>query len=246
MHQRIFSIGILMLACSACTSTQHQASADFTAPQGDYRIIVMRPDIAVSVLTAGGTLEPREDWTNQARQEVLNAIRKQELMKGGIAKVALTREDAGAAPELVLEMERLHEVVGQSIQLHKYLPYAALPTKKNKFDWTLGDLAVQYGASSGYDYALFLFARDSFASSGRAGLQALGFIGCMVAVCVIPAGGIQQGFASLVDLKTGRVVWFNYLISEVGDIRTAEGAETMVRKLLSSMHEENSKARKKG
>jgi hypothetical protein len=245
MRKRILLIGLLALACTACTTTQRQASADFRPPQGAYKIIVMRPDIAVSVMTAGGTLEPREDWTNTAREEVLNAIRKQQLAKGGTTKVALTREDAGASPEVVLEMERLHEAVGQSIQLHKYMPYAALPTKKGKFDWTMGDLAVKYGAASGYDYALFLFARDSFASSGRAAVQALGFLGCVVGVCMIPGGGIQQGFASLVDLKTGKVVWFNYLVSEVGDIRTAAGANDMVKRLLSSMHEEQKVKKKK-
>ncbi len=221
-----------VLACGACTSTKNQASGDFKPPQGDYRVIVMRPDIAVSLLTAGGTLEPREDWTNTARENVLAAVKKQQLSKGGTTKVATTRDEAGGSPEQVLELERLHEAVGLSIKLHKYLPYAALPTKKDRFDWTLGDSAVQYGKASGYDYALFLFARDSFSSGGRAAIQALGFLGCAVGFCMIPSGGIQQGFASLVDLKSGNVVWFNYLVSEVGDIRTPVGANDMVKRLL--------------
>jgi hypothetical protein len=244
MLARTLVIGLIMLACAACTSTQRQASDDFRPPQGNYKIIVMRPDIAVSVMTAGGTLEPREDWTDTAREQVLNAIRTQQLARGGSTKVALTREDAGASPEVVLELEQLHEAVGQSIRIHKYMPYAALPTKKGAFDWTLGERATQYGSASGYDYALFLFARDSFASSGRAAVQALGFLGCMVGVCMIPGGGIQQGFVSLVDLKTGHVVWFNYLVSEVGDIRTPKGAQDMVGRLLAGMHEEP-KAKKK-
>lgn len=245
MIHRILVPLLLALAFSACTSTQKQASADFKPPQGDYKIIVMRPDIAVSVLTAGGTLEPREDWTNTAREQVLDAVKKQQLSKGGTTKVAATREEAGASPEVVLELERLHEAVGTSIKMHKYVPYAALPTKKNKFDWTLGELAVQYGQSAGYDYALFLFARDSFSSGGRSAVQALGLLGCVVGFCVIPGGGLQQGFASLVDLKSGDVVWFNYLVSEVGDIRTPVGANAMVDKLLSSMHEEPKSKKKK-
>ena len=62
---------------------------------------------------------------------------------------------------------------------------------------------------------------------------------------MIPGGGIQQGFATLVDLKSGKVVWFNYLVSEVGDIRTAQGANDMVKRLLSSMHEEVKTRKKK-
>jgi hypothetical protein len=181
--------------------------------------------------------EPREDWTNAAREHVLAAIQKQQRARGGTSKIAITREDAGATPELVLELERLHEAVGQSIQLHKYSPYAQLPTKKGRFDWTLGELAVQYGQATRYDYALFFFARDSFSSGGRQALNAVGLLGCVGGVCMLPSGGIQQGFASLVDLKTGNVVWFNYLVSEVGDIRTAAGADDMISRLMSSIDE---------
>jgi hypothetical protein len=51
----------------------------------------------------------------------------------------------------------------------------------------------------------------------------------------VAQGGQQVAFASLVDLKTGQVVWFNTLASSVGDIRTQEGADKMVKTLLESM-----------
>jgi hypothetical protein len=246
VRKTVTLLAMLALACSACTTTKQHAATDFKPPQGSYDIIVMRPDIAVSLLTAGGTLEQREDWTNTARENVLVAIRKQQLSRGGTTKVALTREDAGAAPEVVLELERLHEVVGQSIKLHKYNPYAQLPTKKDQLDWTLGEQAVNYGKASGYEYALFLFARDSFSSGGRQALQALGFLGCAVGVCMMPGGGLQQGFVSLVDLKSGKVVWFNYLLSEVGDIRTTAGANDLVKRLVAGMNEEPTGKRTSG
>jgi hypothetical protein len=85
--------------------------------------------------------------------------------------------------------------------MHKFSRQAALPTKDGVFDWTLGEIAVQYGRESGYDYALFLYARDSFASNGRVALQAVGYLGCMVGVCAVAPGGSQTAFASLVDLK---------------------------------------------
>lgn len=235
--RRNFVILLIALATSACSTTQRQVAPDFKPPEGNYNVIIMRPDIAVSVFTVGGMTEPREDWTNQAREHVLAAIQKAQQARGGASKIALTREDAGAPAELVLELERLHEAVGQSIQLHKFSPYAQLPTKKGKFDWTLGELAVRYGQASRYDYALFVFARDSFSSGGRQALNAVGLLGCVVGVCMLPSGGIQQGFASLVDLKTGNVVWFNHLESEVGDIRTAAGADDMISRLMSSIDE---------
>jgi hypothetical protein len=66
-------------------------------------------------------------------------------------------------------------------------------------------------------------------------LQAVSMLGCVVGVCVIPQGGTQVAFVSLVDLKTGLVVWYNFLYSEVGDIRTPDGARAMVDRLLDQM-----------
>ena len=56
--------------------------------------------------------------------------------------------------------------------------------------------------------------------------------------CVAVTGGQQIAFASLVDLKTGDVIWFNMLGSTVGDIHTPEGANHMVTKLLESINSE--------
>jgi hypothetical protein len=48
-------------------------------------------------------------------------------------------------------------------------------------------------------------------------------------------GGIQVGFASLVDLDTGEVAWFNVLVNQTGDLRTAEPARIAVDSLLTDM-----------
>jgi len=224
------AIALLCLGGCAVAPTQ-QVSTEFQKPAGNYKLVVMKPDIAVSVLTAGGMNEPREDWTNTARENVLGSLRAQQEMRGGSAHITMTSGDDPA----LIELNRLHEVVGQSILLHKYSPLAALPTKNGVFDWTLGKTARDFGASAGYDYALFVYARDSFSSGGRQALQAVGFLGCVVGVCVIPNGGVQQAFVSLVDLKTGNVVWFNHLVSMSGDIRTRAGAADLVNRLLEPM-----------
>ena len=86
-----------------------------------------------------------------------------------------------------------------------------LPTKRGKgLDWTLGEDAVALGRRTGYDYALFLYAEDSFASTGRIG--APGARRCRLLHRLLRSqvgGGGQFAYASLVDLRTGEVVWFN-------------------------------------
>ena len=71
----------------------------------------------------------------------------------------------------------------------------------------------------------------------------LGIAGCFVGFCAPNVGGGGQfGYASLVDLRTGEVVWFNVSQAssqiagiKFGDIRTEEGAAQMVDRLLDRM-----------
>src|SRR4029434_8779444 len=108
-----------------------------------------------------------------ARDNILAAIKAQQAKRGGSTQVVFASTSAANDDPKLAQLDRLHEAVGQSILLHKYVPYAALPTKKDKFDWTLGKLATEYGATSGNDYALFLYARHSFSGGGRVEIQAL-------------------------------------------------------------------------
>ena len=227
-------VSFAILGSTGCTVTQQVADAQFKPPSGQYRIIVMQPAISVGVLTAGGSVEPRQDWTDQARGHVLAALNAQQINQGGDVTIAKTQSDAGGNAEEVADLVFLHNAVGGAIRTHKY-GMLTLPTKKGRFDWTLGTDAVKFGQETNYDYALFLRAQDSFSSGGRVALQAVSLIGCAFGVCAMPQGGQQLAFASLVDLRTGQVVWFNVLNSSAGDIRTAEGAKKMVDGLLSTM-----------
>jgi hypothetical protein len=78
------------------------------------------------------------------------------------------------------------------------------------------------------DYALFLFVRDSYATAGRIAVIAIAaLLGAGV------PGGTQVGFASVVDLKTGDIVWFNFLLRGSGDLRTPAAAAETVKALVS-------------
>jgi hypothetical protein len=241
---RAAAAATVVLSLCACETTRQQTTADFHPPKGTYKVIVMKPDVTAGLLTAGGIVEPREDWTNQARDNVIKAVEAQETRHGAVVKVAATAKDAGWDPAATEDLVLLHRAVGTAIAMHKY-GTQPLPTKKDRFDWTLGEQAVAFGAATHYDYALFLHAEDSFSSGGRRALQAAGFLGCLVGVCVAVPGGQEIAFASLVDLKTGEVIWFNTLVTGLGDIRTPEGANEMVVKLLESINIEPQKQPKR-
>ena len=231
------------VAVSGCVQSRQYADVQFTPPQGDYRLLVMRPDVTVNSLTTGGMSEPRADWTEQARGNIVNALRTEQADRGGKVLVMARRTDLpNISAEEIADLERLHFAVGNSIALHKYSG-AALPTKRGKgLEYTLGADAVSLGRRTGYDYALFLYAQDNIASSGRTALQVLGVAGCFIGFCAPSGGSNQFAYASLVDLRTGEVVWFNVLQTgsqlpgvNFGDIRTQEGASRMVERLIGRM-----------
>jgi hypothetical protein len=233
----------LSVTAAGCVQTRQLADTHFTPPQGDYRLLVMRPDVTVNWLTAAGMPEPRADWTEQARTNIVAALKAQQAQQGGNVLVLDRRNQlSGVNEDTLAELERLHSAVGSSIALHKFMG-AALPTKRGKgLDYTLGADAVDLGRKTGFDYALFLQAQDNVASTGRTALQVLGIAGCAVGFCAPSGGGNQFAYASLVDLRTGEVVWFNVLQTgsqlpgvTFGDIRKPEGAAQMVDRLLGRM-----------
>jgi hypothetical protein len=232
------------VAASGCVQTRQYADVQFTPPSGDYKLLVLRPDVTVGSLTTGGMVEPRADWTDQARSSIVQALRAQQAARGGNVTIIEHRKGLpGISEQELADVERLNFAVDQSIVLHKYLG-DYLPTKRSKgLDWTLGQEAVKLGQKTGYDYALFLHAEDQVASGGRIALGMLGLAGCFIGFCAPNVGGQQQlDYASLVDLKTGEVVWFNVVSAgsqipgiKFGDLRTPEGAAQMVDRLLGRM-----------
>jgi hypothetical protein len=232
------------VSLSACVQTKQYADVQFTPPAGDYKLLVLRPDVTVGSLTTGGMVEPRADWIEQARTNITAALKAQQASRGARVQFIEHRNELpGVDPQELADVERLNFAVDQSIVIHKYLG-DYLPTKRGKgLDWTLGEDAVKLGQKTGYDYALFLHAEDQVASTGRIALAVVGLAGCFVGFCAPNIGGATQlDYASLVDLHTGEVVWFNIVLakSEVpgikfGDIRTPQGAAQMVDRLLNRM-----------
>jgi hypothetical protein len=222
----VFCVSVVLLG--AC---QTGATSFGSAKLSGARTIVLMPvDIELGELQAGGMVEPKADWTDNGRVYLMHAI--DGMVNGGPTKLVI------ANPELVLDdptsieaqLIDLHGAVGGSITYHNPKGGMGLPSKGETFDWTLGPdvtiLRQRYGA----DYALFVRVRDQYTSAGR------------VAATVIAAAifrthlakATQSGFASLVDLSTGNVLWFNALSRETGDLRHQKGADDTATVLLTN------------
>lgn len=222
-------LAALLLAAGGCTSTRDFTASGYALPANKpVSIIVLRPDVEVGSATAGGVAEPNAEWTSAAREN-LGAALIDNGRRAGLSVAMLPDQDGDAARTLA-DYEALHRSVASSIAAYKYAQ-VQLPTKRKRFDWTLGPGAAALGRmGQGGNYALFVVTRDHFATTGRVAMQivfaALGGY--------VPAGQ-HLAYASLVDLQSGDVVWFNVLDGSAGDIRTREGAQAMVDRLMKSL-----------
>lgn len=224
------ALGLLLLAVG-CTQTKGftAATAETTAVSAE-RVLLMPPDVEISLLTTAGLEEPNAEWTQAGRRNIRQALQTQ-LSQRAIDLVQYDAGDGGdrddIAPEHV-QLVKLHGAISRSVKLHKYVSGFELPTTENQFDWTLGQGAKALKEDYDADHALFVFARDSFSSGGR---MALIFTAALLFGVGIE-GGSQIAVVSLVDLDSGQVVWFNTLASEIGDFRKPDQASAAIETLL--------------
>ncbi len=222
----------VIASTGACTQTQSAGpEVSIKRPAGKLSVLLMPADVKISLLTTGGLTEPNAEWSEQGRQNVVAAL-KAEMAERNIEVVPYA-DDSVPSYQIASEHEqlvKLHQAVGASILLHKHGPGLQLPTKKDKFDWTLGQGVQSLRDSRGGNYALFVYAEDSFSSGGRVALQ----VAAIVLFGAHVPGGRQVAFASLVDLDSGSVVWFNVLTSGGGDLREPDSAREAIDTLLAS------------
>lgn len=198
-----------------------QLAPGFTLRAAASRLVVIPADMELYSISAGGVVEPRQDWTAAAQKNFSLALAQQRARLG-----AATTELSAAQLDEFGEIAALHRTVANAIAMHHH-GNLKLPTKADQLDWSLGEAVRPLKERTGADYALFTFIRDSYTSNERkAAMVAMALLGA------ISLGGEQVGYASLVDLNTGQVVWHNVVNRMWGDLRHAEPANETVEAML--------------
>lgn len=224
-------VAVFAAAMAAAPAVLAQAASKLIAPgfaglaKAD-TVVVMPVDVELFSMSAGGVLEPRADWTESARTHMTAALGDRVKALG----LPVKQGSVDLADEFA-EQVGLHAAVAASISLHHAVGGVwALPTKAEGLNWTFGDAMQGLGSQSGARYGLFVWVRDSYASAERkAAMVLLAFAGIGL------TGGAQVGYASLVDLQTGQVVWFNRLARGSGDLREDEPARETIESLLTGL-----------
>lgn len=225
----------MLLLCAPAAHAQFGAEASasksgFAFPKdGAVKILVFRPDVSVGEQSTGGMNEPNAEWTEKARTLLAAALSSAQTRRAN--ELVMMPELEGDKATLLADYRGLFRAVANSVIAHKLFAGNRLPTKRADFNWTLGDgvsaLRDAGGAGAPADYALFVYTYDSYGSAGRKAAQ---IFGAMFGVGI--SSGVHMGYAGLVDLKTGELVWINADVKMGGDVREADGADKRIGQLL--------------
>ena len=191
------------------------------------KILIVRPTVWVGEQSTGGMAEPNADWTAQSRILLAEELgRRQKNFR--VEVVSETDALAGDAA-LLADYGALFESVAGAVVEYQFFKGNRLPTRKNHpFEWTLGPSGKVLAERTGARYALFINVKDEFGSFGRKMFQVLaaGLVGVGV------QSGVHRGYAGLVDLETGNLLWLNADNAMGGDVRVADGMQKRVDQLL--------------
>jgi hypothetical protein len=208
-----------ILAVSAWAQQAPILAPGFSKLPKDSTVLMAPLDVELFEISGGGVPEPKADWTENATRFKKKALG----LKAGEINTQQAEEHA--------ELLNLSAAVARAISESRYLP-----TKVGKLDWSVGDALKPLQQASGARYALFTWVRDSYASGERKAM--MGVVAVLSAVAtagtsvIVLGGGVQVGYATLVDLETGQVLWFNQIGNTSGDLRTEPEAVKTVEGLL--------------
>ena len=228
-----FIWSVLAAMLGGCTTVPFIEPGPDWIPLESSSVLIVPPDSRLSRLTTGGMPELRADWSNEARGHLRDGLARSFASRGvSVVSYPAPGNVVPWRPEDA-SLVRLHEAVGDAI-----LASVVLPTQQSRrphLDYGLGDAVRQLHDDFGADFALFVYCNATYAGGGRVALGVLAALGGVVTDI-----GALTGFASLVDLRDGKVIWFRQLVPRGtllggADPRTPEGADVLAELLLKEM-----------
>jgi hypothetical protein len=223
----VLVLGVVSSPAHAATTYRvHYTMLEANAAPTHRKVVVLPVEVEVAELSAGGITEVVPKWSEDAKKHVANAL----------ANYIRDNSDLEVVQSLPLTKAQ-KEIAEEHVALYKQVAFAAQQTtspvggkgwqhKLRKFDYTLGT-GLSFLTNTGADTAVLVYGEDYISTGGR---QAL-FIAAAAAGVSIQLGHTFLHIG-VVDLKTGNLLWTNYLYNTTTDMRKADDNNTLVKKIL--------------
>jgi len=173
----------------------------------------MPPDIEVYKLTAGGVRELMDEWTDQAKATIQEALKKHLGNRYGFEMKFISRDWLKENhKDLWFAHKALYNAVSLSAYKHAFaLGYRGIEpfrTKIKNFDYSLGVEVGELAKACGADALLFIYGYDHIPTAGRSILLFWNImVGAVTGVTYVPINPSALT-AGLVFGETGDLEWF--------------------------------------
>ena len=204
----IFVLVVSICGCVAPSSVYHSSSA-LSVPMNS-SVLILPPDVLISLLNAGGNAEPRSDWSKEVQASLEVAIQGHLYQKGvrfiPYGKSELTDNHVGILRQANVLMDAIElSQVKQGITSERIYAFGK---------GSLEDLKP-FDA----DYALVTVLRANKASGGRTAVAILGaFAGATIET------NTAEFRVGLFDLRDGQLKWANFdplALADIGNVISA-------------------------
>jgi len=221
--------GLLLLALALPACAPKNVHPEIRERARAIRTIgIVRPDVSVYALSAGGQLELVSEWSEEGRNNLLAAVVRQLAHRS--TKLEVVQPDEGTAA-LLDEVRPLAAAIGATVSGQSYLDAPPFD-RHGRFVHSVGSLAGE-PERNGVEALLVITAYDEISSYGRRALIAVGKITGLL-FGDPPRKGSTAITMMLLD-RDGAVLWYAEL-REPGtfDLRSSGSAEQAVVKVLAS------------
>jgi hypothetical protein len=200
------------------------------APSGR-KLLLYAPEVHMYEISAGGVPEKVYVWGDAARDAVLDSVRV-ELGRIGALELADVPELDSGERVLLERHAAMFRRVGDQIAAVKEINDPLWKAREKELEFTVGSGLSGLAERTGAETILFVDGIDYVSSPGRRAVAALTMLVFVLPV-ILPGSSYLQ--AGLVDLRSGRVLWFgrDYSLT-LGDLREGERASRLVRSIFAS------------
>jgi len=231
-------IVVFIFMLSGCVTPKNSASIpNFKKEYKTKRnIIIVPPSVKMYEVSAAGEEEIQE-WTKEAIYNMEISISKKISEKNLLNHKVLALDSLNNEEKnLILSSNNLMYRIAPSINYHALnRSIAKFDEKIKNFDYSIGDSLSKISEDG--DLYLFVNGFDKVQSSGKKGVEvAKMIVGALFGIAAGNFGGLTYSTMSLVDGKTGKILWYNYYISQGQvDLREEKGTDAVIEVLLNDL-----------
>ncbi|MBT8340977.1 MAG: hypothetical protein HKP58_18860 [Desulfatitalea sp.] len=212
--------------CSPATYKIHPEFNQRCQKIGSYCLI--KPDVEICQISAGGVREVRDDWCELGLANVIAALEKTLTQKEVVFKDIVVE---GRMDETADEIRALYRAVSYSIRVHAIGGPNVFPDKASNFDYAIGpidDFLNVYGC----DALIIVYGSDEVSSGGRKAVAVLGLLaGAFTGVAATPRGAITAINFATIDAD-GNILWYNSKAEGGYDLRSKDSTQQLIDNVL--------------